>query len=443
MIFKFITKEDIAKLPKKPGVYALKNGKEILYIGKASNLRERVKNHFQKNNWRDNLFIDQVKKIGFIKTSSEIEALIKEADFIKKYQPKYNVIWKDDKNYFYLAVTTEDFPRVFITHQPVLKLKNKNPDFRVNYFGPFVDGKSLKQTLNILRKIFPFRSCKKIPSRPCLWYHLNRCLAPCLLKSKIIKEMPMNYLKIKKYSQINAKHLMKFFKKGKEIIIKDLKKEMKEVSNKQDFETAAKIRDQIMSLEKVLSHSTIFPLSEKENQNRFNSQYKKIKEIFKKLLKTKKEISRIEAYDISNIQGKQATGSLVTFINGQPHKNFYRKFKIKTVEKPNDIAMLQEVLLRRFKHKEWGLPDLILIDGGKSQLNGAIKIKNNFSYLSKVKVISLAKKDNKLYLEDQKNPILLKNLPKPLFDLFLQLRDESHRFALAYHKKLRKKELIF
>jgi len=441
MNFKFFKKENILKLPQRTGVYCFKGNKEILYIGKARNIKERVKNHLQKSNWRDCLFVDLIKKIGFIQTDSEIEALIKEAQLIKKYQPKYNVMWKDDKRYFYVAVTVQDFPQVFITHQPVFKLENKELKFKINYIGPFVDGKALKQALNILRKIFPFRSCKTIPSRHCLWYHLDRCLAPCLLKSKTAQNFSSSFLKIKKDSQRNVHYLTIFFKEGKNTLIKELEKEMKKAAKKQNFEMAAKIRDQIRTLERIISHTRIFEFLEKEKEYS-NENYKKINEILKKLLKTKKEISRIEAYDVSNIQGKQAVGSLVVFINGKAEKSFYRRFKIKGIKKPNDPVMLKEIIKRRFKHKEWGLPDLVLIDGGKSQLNAGIKVKNQLSYLSKTRIISLAKKENKLYIENQKEPFLLKDLPREIFNLILQLRDEAHRFAISYHKKLRKKELF-
>ena len=315
--FKFLNKNKIEGLPGTAGVYCFKNGGKILYIGKAANIKERVKQH------KD--LLELAGRMGYIKTDSEIEAFLLEAKLIKKYQPKYNVVWKDDKNYFYIGITKEEFPRIFITHQT----KDKNTE----YVGPFVDGKELKQSLKELRKRSPYRTCKILPKKPCLWYYLGQCLAPCL----------------------------------------------------------------------------------------FGSQ-------------------RIEAYDVSNIQGQEATGSMVTFINGKPEKNFYRRFKIKLTNKPNDVAMIKEVLSRRFNHPEWGLPDLILIDGGKAQLNAAILIAKRCKL--KTKTMALAKKENELYIEGKKKPILLKSLPREIFNLILQLRDEAHRFAIAYHHKLRIKNLI-
>ena len=162
--------------------------------------------------------------------------------------------------------------------------------------------------------------------------------------------------------------------------------------------------------------------------------------VLQKILRTKKEISRIEAYDVSNIQGREATGSMITFLNGKACKNFYRKFKIKVSGKPNDIAMIKEVLSRRFQHKEWGLPDLILIDGGKAQLNAALQCLGLGT--RRFKVVALAKRKNELFIEGRKGPILLKSLPREVFNLILQLRDEAHRFAISYHKKLRETILL-
>jgi len=430
--FKFLLKKNINKLPKKAGVYCFKN-EEIFYIGKASNIKERVKNHFQNPSFKDYLFLEKVKKIGYIETGSQIEALILEAKLIKKIKPKFNVFWKDDKNYFFVAKTQEDFPRVFITHQ--VKLKEKKIFSKNDFVGPFVDGKALKKTLKILRKIFPFRSCRQIPKRPCLWYHLQRCPAPCILKSKSFQKIS-KVSKIKKITKRNAQKIIKFLKKGEIPLLKELKKEMKKLAQKQKFEEAAKIRDQIFALEKIKEHSKIF--SEEINSPHLN--WPEIEEKLKKILNFKRKISKIEAFDVSNIKGKMATGSMITFINGRPEKKLYRKFKIRFEKKPNDISMLKEILERRLKHPEWGLPDLILVDGGKGQLRAAIEIKNkNLRIRNKIKILSLAKKKKELFIEKRKEPIFLEKLPSEIFNLILRLNKEAHRFALSYHRKLREK----
>jgi len=498
MKFKFINKNSISRLPKSCGVYVFKKGRQILYIGKATNLKERVKNHFQQTAFRDNIFINQVEKIGYIKTDSEfsdpanhlpersegremngvqrttsrpasqgstIEALILEAKLIKKYKPKYNIVWRDDKNYFYVGITKDynppttssrpslrsgrapDFPTVFITHQPA--------DPKIDYVGPFVDGRALKQALNTLRRVFPYRTCKSYSGKPCLWYQLGRCPGPCLLGSKLANEISKIEETIKKESQRNAKNLKKILEGGKNQVLKDLKREMKKASKIRDFEKAAKIRDQINALERILSHAMSLEIIEPEKNGR-----EKTEKELKRILNLKRKISRIEAYDVSNIQGKHATGSMVTFVNGRPDKNFYRKFKIHPVkprkagispkaklfnrvkieQKPNDVAMLKEILTRRFQHPDWGWPDLVLVDGGAAQLSAARQAKNKERRAAKnIKVIALAKRKNELFIEGQKTPILLKKLPREIFNLILQLRDEAHRFALSYHRKLREK----
>ena len=311
--FRYLAINKISELPKSPGIYAFKNGKKFLYIGKATNLKERARQHLK--------IISLAKQLSYIKTKTETESLLLEAKLIKKYQPKYNVSWKDDKNYFYVGITKEMFPRIFVTHQA----KNSS---KTQYLGPFVSGRKIKEKLKELRKTHPYRTCKTLPQKPCLWYHLGQCPAPCLFRAK-----------------------------------------------------------------------------------------------------------RIEAYDVSNIQGKTATGAMVTFIKGKPDKNFYRRFKIKLSKKPDDLAMLKEVVYRRLKHPEWPYPDLILIDGGRAQLNAAAS-------LTKIPVMAIAKKHNELYVENLKKPILLKNLPRETFNLVLQLRDEAHRFAKTYHHYLRRKSLL-
>lgn len=416
--FKFLTKKEISKLTKKTGVYALQQGKGFLYIGKANNIKERVKSHFQKSNYRDNLFINKVNKIGYIKTGSEIEAMILEANLIKKYRPKYNVIWRDDKNYFFVGITKQNLPRIFITHQ--IRQKTKKDKTQVKYIGPFVNGTALKKTLKTLRRIFPYYTVKKHPKQLCPWCHLGLCPGPDTEKKEYKKDI---------------KHLISVLKGKSKTVLINLKKQMKSASNLQDYEKAAKVRDQMNALQKTLSNARIFGEIEIKKHD-----WKRIEKELKKILKTKKRISKIEAYDISNIQGQKATGSMITFVKGKPDTNLYRRFKIKVTGKPNDIIMIKEVLNRRLKHSEWDLPDLILIDGGKAQLN--IVSQCLLPRFKQIRVMALAKKKNELYIENQKKPVLLKNLPREIFNLVLQLRDEAHRFAITYHKKLRLKGLL-
>jgi len=362
-----------------------------------------------------------------------------EANLIKKYQPKYNIIWRDDKNYFFVGITKEDFPQVFWTHQ-TKELKIKNLKLKIDYLGPFVEGTALKKTLRILRRIFPYYTIKKHPQGLCPWCHLKLCPGPNPDKKEYKK---------------NINNLISVLKGKKQSVLKNLKKDMKKASDSEAFEKAGKIRDQIFVLEKVLANAKVLNKTKEIDITNWS----KIEEKLAQILKTKLRINRIEAYDVSNIQGKEATGSMVTFIRGFPEKNFYRKFKIRTPHHflkkgnsyknkmksgggPNDIAMLKEILKRRLDHPEWTYPDLILTDGGKAQLNAALATRDKQQETRNIKVVSLAKKENRLYIENQKNPLFLKKLPREIFNLILQLRDEAHRFAISYHHKLRQRYLI-
>lgn len=408
----------LGKLPQNPGVYIFKKGKEILYIGKAANLRDRVKQHLlERSEGREMNAVQPTKQprrlfnldsIGYYLTGSEIEALLLEAQLIKKYRPKYNVLWKDDKNYFFVAITREKLPRVFIVHQT--KLYPKPYTLNPVYVGPFVDGHALKQTLRYLRKIFPYYTTKKHPKIKCPWCHLDLCPGPDPDHGEYRR---------------NIKNLLKVLKGEKKSALKGLKREMAKASKTQDFEKAAKVRNQIFSLEKVLANAKVLQPSY-YSYRIIDSQ------------------GRIEGYDVSNIQGKFATGAMVTFIDGRSDKNFYRRFKIKIGEKPNDIAMLKEVLNRRFQHKEWPFPDLILVDGGKAQFNAAQLITKK--YKLKTKIIALTKdkrhKGYQVFVSSKKEPVKLTSLPHEQRNLILLIDDEAHRFAVSYHRKLRKVDLL-
>ncbi|KKP32793.1 MAG: hypothetical protein A2312_02685 [Candidatus Staskawiczbacteria bacterium RIFOXYB2_FULL_32_9] len=479
--FKIISIKNIDNLPKTAGVYLFYNKNEIIYIGKAINIKNRVKNHFSSPTYKDEIFISQITNIGFIETGSEISALILEASLIKKNQPKFNQVWRDDKNYFYIAIqrNKQKIPYVFITHQPTspsLRGRGEATDEAISttrlprrlraprndkmqYIGPFVDGNALKKTIRFLRKVFPYYTNAKHSKLKCTYCHLDLCPGPQIL-SEVEGTQPL-----KEYKK-NIKKLILILEGKSSKVLNLLKKEMRIASIKQNFEKASKIRDQIFALEKIISHKN-------QNNQIQNSQYdttqrslstvawkkteKTLQEILnykKSLLTGRQAIKKIECYDVSNIQGKFAVGSMVVFINGKPDKSQYKKFKIKIKSEPNDIAMLKEVLQRRFAHTYWKYPEIILIDGGKAQLNIAIKIRNQaseqFHRIVPI-VISLAKgrqdplrprSEARLFIENQKEPIPLKNLPQEIYNLIKNLDDEAHRFAITYHKKLRKQNLL-
>lgn len=435
--FKIISKNMIANLPKTAGVYAFyeKKSAQPIYIGKAINLKSRVQNHFKQPSYRDNLFMNLVEKIGFINTGSEIEALILEASLIKAKQPKYNVVWKDDKGYFYVAIAynKEKFPHVYITHQP----QNSNFEFRISkinkfkYVGPFTEGAPLKNTLRVLRKIFPFYSAKTHPNKKCGYCHLNLCPGP--------------NPDIKQYKK-DIKNLTLILQGKKNTALNLLRKEMSLASKEQNFEQAGKVRDQIYNLKHVMSHNV---LTNNAVPSRsipgIDPKWENTQEKLAKILNLNNEISKIECYDISNIQGTLAVGSMVVFKNGVPDKSQYKKFRIQMNNTPNDIAMLKEVLQRRFLHPEWPYPQVILMDGGKAQLNAAINSKSqilNSKQIKNIKIIAIAKGRQELFIEGQENAIPLKDLPQEVYNLIKHLDDEAHRFAITYHKNLRKKYLL-
>ncbi len=419
-----ISKNELQKLPSKCGVYFFFSEKnELLYVGKAKNLKERVKTHFKNPSSKDLLFLDEIKKIGYILCENEVEALLKESFFIKNLSPKFNILFRDDKKYFYVGITKENWPRVFITHQPVIEKKETSTIF----IGPFTEGKSLKKVLKILRKIFPYRSCKKFPKKPCLYFEIERCPGPCKEKIKIDKE------KMKEY-QKDIENLILTLEGKKEDILKKLEKEMMEFAKKEKFELAGKRRDQIESLKNIFSHKIFLEEILKKEKN----QAKDLKEFFS----LEKVPQRIEGYDISNLGKEMKVGSMIVFEKKRkkflPQKKEYRRFKIKEVKGQNDYACLEEVLKRRFSHKEWKFPDLLFVDGGKNHLNVAkrvIKEKN-----LDIKVFSFAKRKEKVFFENLP-PFSLDTLPQSLKMLILNLKNEAHRFAISFHKILRKKRI--
>jgi excinuclease ABC subunit C len=412
-------KDQISQLPTSAGVYYFLNGNSAIYIGKAINIRERVKNHFLQPTYKDEIFIQQTTGIDFTQTNSEIEALLLEASLIKKHQPKFNQVWRDDKNYFYVAITKGDKPIVYITHQ-------KNTPKTV-YIGPFVEGTPLKKALRFLRKVFPYYTSIKHPDKKCTWCHLGLCPGP--------------NPDIKEYKK-SIKKLQLILEGKRKSAVWELKKEMEALSKNQKFEKATEVRDKIFALENIMAHGNIMGSESVGVRKSSFNPWEKTEKMFRNLLGVKNTVSKIECYDISNIQGKQAVGSMVVFIDGKPDKSQYKKFRIRMENKPNDIAMLTEVLTRRLRHPEWGYPDVMLIDGGIAQLNVGINTKNVRPETQQIKIISIAKGKQELLIEGQKEHIPLKNLPQEVYNTIVHLDDEAHRFAISYHKDIRSREML-
>lgn len=533
-------------LPPKCGVYLMKDKEEkILYIGKAASLRERVRSYFHSSpnlSPRMEMMISRVSDFEYILTDSEVEALILECNLIKRHRPYYNVNLKDDKSYPYIKITNEEFPSLF----PTRTLKENGG----KYFGPYTNVKALKNTLKLIRKLFPLRSCRKKlekPLRPCLNYHIQKCLGPC---SGEVKRK--DYLKV-----INE--IILFLKgKGRELE-RELSKKMNNFARELKFEEAAKVKNQLAALEKVMEKQKITScsrrskdvlalgekeglvdaclfsiregkllardnfflsgtrgLARKEIMTDFVKRYyhkatfvpeevildneiedlesisswlrekrggrvrisvprrgekaklvkmaaknassfleeAKVKEVLsKKETASVKELQAylgleaapllIEAFDVSNIGGKEAVGSMVSFKNGDPDKENYRKFRIKTVKGIDDYAMIEEVLRRRYRRlleENRPLPELILVDGGKGQLSSALKVLRELRMEEEVAVLGLAKRKEEIFLPGKSQAVSFPSGSGAL-RLLQRIRDEAHRFAHTYHRGLRDKRV--
>jgi len=545
--------EKIQCFPESPGVYLLKDPKgTIIYIGKAKGIRNRVRSYFQRADERDiktRTLISKIADVDYLVTESEKEALILENNLIKKYKPRYNIKIKDDKNYPCLRLTIKEFfPRLMI----VRRIKKDSS----LYFGPFPSALAVRNTLKLIYKLFPLRSCKdakfKNRTRPCINYQMDRCLAPCVGKvdahtyEEIVKEV-------------------RLFLEGKDHeLIRILRGKMKEKSDRLDFEGAASIRDHIQSIEKViekqhvvskgfldqdvigfhrnggigvqtlfvrngmlmggrffsLSHQNwpdeeiissfinqfygegkfipqeiLLPFSIQDHElieqwlterkgnrvklmvpkrgdrlhlvrmamdnaengllskTRLDTDPENILRELREKLRLNRFPRRIEAFDISDIKGGFAVGSMVVFEGGEPLKSRYRHFRIRSSLGADDYGKMYEILTRRYQRTLQGgaLPDLLMVDGGKGQMNVALGVLKELG-IDGVDVIGLAKdrvkkghaqalkrKGERIFLPKRKEPISLRKT-SPALHLLQHIRDESHRFAITYHKKLRHKE---
>ena len=427
----------IKKLPKVPGVYLFKDSRaRVLYVGKAKNLRSRVSSYFQESSdllsSRGPRIADMVTKvldIDFLECPNEVEALLRESRLIKDIQPPYNERQTDDKTFPYIEITTRDeFPGVYVT---------RNPDPKSKLFGPFVSPSSLKPAMRELQKIFRFRSCslnirnddgKRRFFRPCLLYAINQCSGPC--GGKISRE---------EY-QIDIRQLIKFLSGKRSSVIRETNREMERASQELKYERAAKLRDRIKAIDSLSLAGN--PGIHLQPEVFFQDPSAGLERLAN-LMNLDGEPRIIEGIDIANLQGGEACGSLVQFIDGMPFKSGYKRYKIKSAQTNDDYAMIREVVSRRYKHASEGeelLPDLILIDGGPGQLNAAYEA-FDFLHFTPPVIVSLAKKEEKIYSRQNDTPV---KLPRndPGLKLLQQIRDEAHRFVQHYHHILRRKKVM-
>jgi len=369
---------------------------EIIYIGKATSLKERVRSYFSSYlPDKTRLQMTEVADIVYQETDSPLEALLLESRLIKKYLPKFNIKERDDKSRIYVHITREKFPRIhFLRETDLHEIKEKSPTL----YGPFNSARSIIEALELIRRVIPFRSCNLMPKKKCLYGYIGLCEVPC---ENLISET--EYKK-----RIRA--IRDFFEGKKIRVLGSLKRDLKATVKSLEFEKAAKIRDHIFALEHM---KQMFVIKNEQTIPFFR---------------------RIEGYDISNISGAYATGSMVVFVDGMSEKSEYRKFKIKNVKGANDTAMMREILRRRFQN-DWKHPDLILVDGGRGQVNAALSVVRGFNL--NIPVIGLAKGP------DRKKDELItsQTLPRAEISLFKEVRDEAHRFAKGYYEKLHRKEI--
>jgi len=545
-------KESLKLLPALPGCYIYYNAEgEIIYVGKAKILKRRVKSYFNRkhDSVKVNVLVSQIDRLEYIITNTEVEALILESHLIKKHKPKYNILLKDDKKYPYFLVTDEDFPRITIVRK-----RNINKE-KGRYYGPYTDIRAMHSTLDFLKKIFPLRQCKtpKFKTRPCLYYHIGKCLAPCqnmvtseeykaivnqaelFLSGKQSELMKQLMVQIQKYSDseqyekaaklrdsyldlkktlekqkvvyentrlnediISLKHedgilaiVIMMIREGRLIDKKDFTYDVEITDKTEFFETFFKeyynnltleFPDRIVSNElEALGSKSLYEewlqiisgkkvkisygksaqgkelqmLADKNAQvildnaklskmSKINEDFNNIGSYLKEKLKLDNFPYRMECYDISHIQGTNTVASMVVFVNGLSKKSDYRKFKVKSTEgKPDDFLSMKEVLTRRLSRlgeKGWEKPDLIIIDGGKGQLSSVMQIVKEMN-VTGIDFVSLAKREEEVFLPEQSKSVMLPRDSSALF-LFQRIRDEAHRFAITYHRKLRGKKAI-
>ena len=529
----------VALLPEKPGVYLMRDATaKIIYVGKAVNLKNRVRSYFQQRGLspKTEALVARIVTFETIVTASEMEALIFECNLIKKHRPRYNISLRDDKSYPFVKVTwNEEYPRVYATRR-VEKDGAK-------YYGPYASAGAMHETLALLKRLFPLRSCRSMDARrPCLEFHINRCMAPCagLIDAATYREM--------------VKTVCLFLEGRSADVEKDLKRRMLAASDEMKFELAGRLRDQLAAVRNVTEKQNIvtgagdqdvlglarlggqscvqvffvrsgkmvgrdrFMLSGGETESdgeilaAFVKQYYNESSFIPREILTpaalpetdlltawltqrkagavhlltpqrgtKRELvmlagenatealrqrsereearegkrsaavqelaerleldilpQRIECFDISHIQGAETVASMVVFTDGEPDKSEYRRFRLKTVEgSPDDFASMQEVTLRRYRDAKEPLPDLIVIDGGKGQLSSALEVIRGVG-LAEIPVIGLAKEFEHIFRENISEPLVLPRHSEAL-RLVQQIRDEAHRFAVGYHRKLRAK----
>jgi len=438
-------KDKLAKLPTTPGVYFYKDAEgEIIYIGKAANLRNRVKQYFQNSRYRDpktDVLVSEIADVQWTEVETEADALFLEAELVKRYLPRFNILLRDDKSLLFVRVNYKsDYPTVTLVRRPM--------DDKAEYFGPFVNGLALKKALRYLRRAFPYATARQVGAkRANLHYHLG--LDPGLEEGRT---------SLAGY-RTNLRKLMQYLRGQRLTLTKQIEREMKSAAKARDFEQAATLRNQLFSLQQ-LNRQILF--GDRELQDAASDQ---ALVGLAQLIGLAKPPRRIEGFDISHMQGTDNVASMVVFVSGLPDKASYRKFKMR-LGGNDDFAHMAEAIARRLREdnrKKWGVPDLILIDGGKGQLSAALAARDKCG-MGGIPMVGLAKRYEEIIVRvsdqtpgvdpvpnlaaikklggftSESDNFISINLPpnSPIVKLLQRIRDESHRFAVSYHSSLKR-----
>lgn len=415
-------KEKLAHLPSLPGVYLFKDkDQQVIYIGKAKSLKERVKSYFQKNtDWKVQALLEEAHDIDYVLTNTEIEALLFEADLISKHKPKYNVLLKSGQPFIYLMFSKDTLPQLKIV---------RNKKEKGTYFGPFLHKRQARGVAKFLTETFKLRICNKRIDQGCLEYHIGLCAGSCMQEFNA-----QEYLFRVELAQ-NA------LRKNHAQFLKQLYKRIAMHVAELNFEKAKHLHGFVTNLDTIFNTLHVKYAHDKFHPDLFIATHE-VKQIphyeylaseLQQLLQTEKPIVSIDCFDISHFQSSYIVGSSVRFCNGLPDKNKFRRFKIRTLKEQNDYAALKEIVTRRYRNQE-DLPDLIVIDGGKGQLHAV----NNL--FEQTIFVSLAKREERLYTPQHPDGLVL-DATTSIGRLFISLRDYAHHFAISYHKLLRNKDL--
>ena len=421
-------------MPKSPGVYRFLDAeKNLLYVGKAKDLRSRVSSYFTNTGVlgeKTRVMVSQVAEIEATIVESEIESLLLEAFLIKKFQPKYNIRMTDGKSYPLIQITGDTYPAVLFARKP--------DDAKSSYFGPFPNSGSVKKVLRLLRKAFPYVSVRNHPKRTCLYHHLGLCPCPPVYDTEEARRV---YRK-------NIKKITAVLEGRSQVLLKELQGELRELIKSESYEGAQSIQKQIDALTYITQpfHQGFeYDLNPNLRTDLRQAELDALAATLRGNGLDISSLEKIECYDISHVQGSHTTASMVVFVGGEKASDLYRKFKIRLEKTPDDFASMDEVLTRRLKHAEWEYPGLFVVDGGKGQVSAALAVlaKHNLT----IPLIGLAKREETIIIPnpdgDEKHfteVSLSKESPALL--LLRRIRDEAHRFAISYHRTLRSRKAL-